>query len=73
MLFCQTRIAPTTAKESWNPEVKSWFVSKARIRSAAPARLLSARTGRSKKIPPSKNAAMVAARKLETCKPVIAE
>ena len=48
------------------PGSKSWFVSKARTRSAAPARLLSARTGRSKKIPPTKNAAMIAARKLET-------
>src|SRR5262245_43601336 len=42
-------IAPTTAKESWNPAEKSSFVFQQRMKNAAAARLFGRNTRRSKK------------------------
>ena len=65
-------IAPTTAKESWNPAENSSFVFQQRMKNAAAARLLNRNAFRSKKKPPIKIEAIVAALKLETCSPVTA-
>ncbi len=65
-------IVITTAKESWKPIAKSWLVSHARITTPAAATLLAGKTLRSKKRPPSRNAAISAARTLAVLRPVIA-
>src|SRR5437870_4136282 len=65
-------IAPTTAKESWKPVEKSWFVFQHRRKKAAAARLLRTKTFRSKNKPPRRIEAITAARTLETCRPVTA-
>src|SRR5215470_7719717 len=45
-------IAPTTAKESWNPVENSSFVFQQRMKKAAAARLFAGKTFRSKNKPP---------------------
>ena len=65
-------MAPTTAKESWNPVEKSSLVSQQRRRTAAAARLFRTKPLRSKKNPPSKIELITAARILETWSPVTA-
>src|ERR1043166_2905272 len=65
-------IAPTTAKESWNPVENSSFVFQQRMKKAAAARLFARETFRSKNKPPTRIEAIVAARRLATCNPVTA-
>src|SRR5256714_219858 len=65
-------IAPTTAKESWNPVENSSFVFQQRMKNAAAARLFARKTLRSKNKPPTRIEAIVAARRLETWSPVTA-
>src|SRR5215813_1265083 len=62
-------IAPTTAKESWNPVENSSFVFQQRMKNAAAARLFARETFRSKNNPPTRIEAIVAARTLDTCNP----
>src|SRR5215472_10201247 len=70
--FASNTIAPTTAKESWNPAENSSLVFQQRMKKAAAARLFARETFRSKNNPPTRIEAIVAARRLETWSPVTA-